>query len=327
MTKFTELTMPFRHRIKEIIYRFKYLSFKDDTSEIKEEDRNAVISMVDGRMYHGGLNDRFKGIISGSLFAEYIGRPFRIKYNFPFQLTDFLVPNEYDWRIEDRNISNSIFHSRPLCTRHENLKRLLKVRSKGQIRLYCNKDVTTLFDFEPFNTDWGNQFNRLFKPSPLLQAEIDRNLKEIGGDYIAMVFRFQNLLGDFKEYKFKKITDNEYKDKLIEANLNEIRKVLDSDIFKSSSIRRILVTSDSATFLDATQKLPGVFSLRGKTAHIDTKGTGNTNHLKAFVDFFMISKAKKVYSVKIDNMYRSDFPNYAAKIGHVPFERIIKTLS
>lgn len=326
MSRFTDLTMGFRHRIKEIIYGFKYLSLKDDTKVIDFEEREAVISMIDGRMWHGGITDRFKGIVSGALYAKYLGMPFRIKYNFPFDLTDYLLPNQYDWRIEERNISNSLFHSRALCTRHEKGKRMLKVRNKGQIRFYCNVDLTTVLDFQPFKTDWGEEFNRLFRPSPILQKEIDRHLEEIGEEYVAMVFRFQNLLGDFEEYKFKEIGDNQYKDRLIEANINEIINVLDSEKLKTGRTKKILVTSDSATFLERACKIPEVYSLKGRSAHVDTKGTGNTNHIKAFVDFFMISKANMVYSVTIDKMYPSDFPNYAAKVGHVPFKRINKTL-
>lgn len=54
--------------------------------------------MIDGTMYHGGICDRFKGIISSYNYCRYVGKPFRIRYNFPFELTDYIVPNKYDWR-------------------------------------------------------------------------------------------------------------------------------------------------------------------------------------------------------------------------------------
>lgn len=323
MSRFTDLTMGFRHRIKELAYAFKYFSFSDDSSFLLPYSvRNAVISMVDGRVWHGGLTDRFKGIVTGFLFAQYLERPFRIKYDFPFMLIDYLIPNEYNWIIDDEDISNSMFHSRALCTRHENGKRMLRVKAKGQIRFYCNVDLTGKLDLAPFKQDWGTIFNRLFKPAPTLQIELDRHLSQIEGKYIAMVFRFQNLLGDFEEYKFRKIEDSDCKERLILANLEEIRKMLNSDIFLDRC-SRILVTSDSAEFLERSQQIPEVYAITGKSAHIDTKGTGNKNHIKAFVDFFMISKAEAVYSVTIGDMYPSDFPNYAAKVGNIPFHRII----
>ena len=326
MSKFTDYTMGFRHRIKEMVYGLKYLSFKDDTALIPDSVKNAVISMVDGKMWHGGLTDRFKGIVSGFLFAQYQRRPFRIKYDFPFNLTDYLIPNLYDWIIEDIDISNCVWNARALCTRHEKGKRMLKLNHEGQIRFYCNVDLTQVLDFSPFNQNWGDVFNQLFKPSPILQLELDKHYRNIGGEYVAMVFRFQNLLGDFKEYNFKKIEDIVYKERLIEANLNEIRKILKSETMCNTAAK-ILVTSDSAEFLNRAREVDRVYTLDGKSAHIDTKGTGNTNHIKSFVDFYMISKANIVYSVVIDNMYPSDFPKYAAKIGDVPFQRIIKSIN
>ncbi|MDE6562306.1 MAG: hypothetical protein K2K75_13060 [Muribaculaceae bacterium] len=325
MSKYTDITIGLRHRIKEFFYGLKYLSIKNDIDSIDANERNSIISMVDGRMWHGGITDRFKGIISGALFAQYLNRPFRIKYTYPFQLTDYLVPNEYDWTIDDKNMSNSIFNSRALCTRHEKGKRMLKVNYDGQIRFYCNVDLTTKLDFAPFNQDWGKVFNSLFKPSPTLQKELDRHAMMIGGEYVAMAFRFQNLLGDFKEYHYKQINNPEYKERLIQANLDEIKNLLASGSFRQK-YKKILVTSDSGLFLERAQQIPNVYALSGKTAHVDTRNTGNTNHIKAFVDFFMISKASKVYSVSIDGMFESDFPKYAAKLMGVPFFRITRDL-
>lgn len=326
MSKFTDITMGFRHRIKEIIYGIKYLSLSDDSPSIDKDEKYAVISMVDGKMWHGGLTDRFKGIVSGALFAQYTGRPFRIKYDFPFQLTDYLIPNQYDWTISESNISKSLFNSRPLCLRHEKGRRMLRVKSKGQIRYYNNVDLTQFLEYPPFNQDWGMVFNWLFRPSPLLQKNIEIQLARIGGEYIAMVFRFQNLLGDFQEYKFKEISDEKRKKRLIEANLAEIQDMLSSQLTMRSS-KKIVVTSDSDEFLESAQKIEGVIALRGKSSHVDLHDTENENHMKAFIDFFILSKAKAIYSVTIDNMYPSDFPKYAAKVGNVPFHRIIKKLN
>lgn len=48
--------------------------------------------------------------------------------------------------------------------------------------------------------------------------------------------------------------------------------------------------------------------------------------LKSFLDFFMISESKAVYSVVINEMYKSEFPEYAAKINNIPFKRLIYTI-
>lgn len=43
---------------------------------------------------------------------------------------------------------------------------------------------------------FGLLFNKLFKPAPILQSWIDENLQILGQNFIALSFRFQNLLGD-----------------------------------------------------------------------------------------------------------------------------------
>ncbi len=45
--------------------------------------------------------------------------------------------------------------------------------------------------------------------------------------------------------------------------------------------------------------------------------------MKPFIDFFyLISEAQKVFSIKNKDMYPSGFPQYAAKVNNIPFERI-----
>ena len=309
----------FRHRIKELFYGVRYLSFFSGWDEVDKEERNAGIAMIDGRFRHGGICDRFKGMISLYNYCRYVGKPFRIRYYFPFELTDYIVPNKYDWRISDKNISDSIWHVRPICTRKENGKRLLKLNTNKQIRFYGNRDLSEFLQFPPFNDDWGDVFNYLFKPSPLIQEHLDYHKKAINGEYVAAAFRFQNLLGDFEEYHCSSITNSDEKEQLISANIEELKK-----IHEENPDMTILVTADSSTFLERVSVLEYVHAIKGKQSHVDTKNVDQSNTMKSFIDFYMLAGAKKVYGVVIDDMYPSDFPVCAAKIGHVPFIRIEK---
>lgn len=309
----------FRHRIREFYYGVRYLSFSADWGKVDEDLRNAGIAMIDGRMRHGGICDRFKGIISFYNYCRFAQKPFRIKYTFPFELTDYIVPNKYDWRISDNNISNSFWHVRPIYARKESGRRLLKLKTEKQIRFYGNRDFAYTLPFSPFNDDWGGVFNYLFKPSPILQERLDYHKNEINGEYIAAVFRFQNLLGDFKEYHIQALSDTESKEKLISANIEELRK-----IHEQNPDMRILVTSDSSSFLERASELEFVYAIKGRQSHIDTKNAPQSNAIKPFIDFYMIAGAKKVYGISLDDMYDSEFPVCAAKVGHVPFIRIEK---
>lgn len=319
--KLKHFCLGFRHRLKEIYMSVKDLSWSYSWKDVAADERESGIAMIDGKVYHGGICDRFKGLISFYAYCKYVGKPFRIRYNFPFELTDFLVPNKYDWRISDQNISDSIWHVRIISTRAEKGKRLLKLRTKKQIRFYGNYDLTKFIHFPPFNEDWGSVFNYLFKPSPALQEHLDFHKKEINGRYVAAVYRFQNLLGDFEEYHYKAIASEEYKEKMVTANLKELE-----NIHKEYPEVKILVTSDSNAFLERASELDYVYAIKGKQSHVDTKNAPQSNSIKPFIDFYMIAGAEKVFGIIINDMYKSEFPIYAAKIGNVPYIRIEKRL-
>ena len=71
------------------------------------------------------------------------------------------------------------------------------------------------------------------------------------------------------------------------------------------------------------QEIPSVYIVPGTVKHIDTAGeTDDTENIKMFTDYYLISNSQKVYSLWHEGMWKSAFPEYAAKIGNVPFERI-----
>ena len=61
--------------------------------------RKQIICMYDGRMDHGGIADRLRGVVSSYDVAKKMGYDFRIFFDHPFRLEDYLVPAKVDWRI------------------------------------------------------------------------------------------------------------------------------------------------------------------------------------------------------------------------------------
>ena len=84
------------HIIKERILTFKDLSF----SRTSRPEYQTAVAMVDGKQYHGGMCDRFKGMVSLYAYCKQRGIEFRILYNYPFDLSEYLVPSSYDWRLK-----------------------------------------------------------------------------------------------------------------------------------------------------------------------------------------------------------------------------------
>lgn len=110
--------------------------------EKRHPNSSLLIFLVDGREIHGGLADRFKGMVSAFCIAQVTHRAFRIDHHSPFPLEAFLEPNSYDWRIKESDrISYSIRESRLIHLKDgqlaDNLKRIPGLDPKIQLHCYC----------------------------------------------------------------------------------------------------------------------------------------------------------------------------------------------
>lgn len=326
-----------RHRVKEFILGTK-IAMKSSHLQRPSSEKPLIIAMIDGESFHGGLCDRFKGIISLYAYCKKHNYPFRIRYTYPFNLEDFLSPAQYDWTLKEGEYTDNPKYSKVLYMRGEHhATRLLNLHVKKQIHFYSNRDMLsrinaayskTSLDDEGY--DWGELFRELFKPGEILQARLDKLSREIGKDYDAAVFRFQNLLGDFKEYHFKELADKKEAENLLNKCLNYVHQLK-----AASPHRALLVTSDSTTFLRHVSQISGVYIIPGTLTHMDSVKHGASAsdsiasasdsmelHIKSFLDFYMISNAKKIVRVGTSIMYPSQFPVYAAKIHNRPFESV-----
>lgn len=296
------------HIINEKKYRRKWFDNKE------EENRFiGLVSCVDGRVQHGGLCDRFKGIVSTYCFCKLHSVPFRINYTTPFNLEDYLVPSCYDWRLKDGEYSTSYRNVEVLRLTGEPSPRRYRVPGKTQIHVYANRDSVNIQDPE---ADWGSLFKELFQPAKVLKKELDAL---DFGKYIALVFRFQNKLGDFKEYAYRPLPDGE-KQTLMKKCVEAVE-----GMHARFPELNLLVTSDSSSFLKEANSLGYVRIIPGNRVHIDSKDdkAKGDAFIKSFVDFYMISEAERVFSMGTADMYPSEFPMYAAKLNNRPFERVL----
>lgn len=288
-------------------------------TEFTKSPRKVLIVLIDGKNYHGGFCDRFKGIISLYHYCLVKNMEFKISYKFPFKLENYLIPNEYDWVLANDDYCNNIFSVKFInLVGDASAKRLIQIKTKKQIHCYANRNIVDeLNTYYNTNYSWGMLFGKLFKPNDKLRNLIDDHIKNIGDEYISAVFRFQQLLGDFREYNYPELP-NDKKEELIYKNVRAINML--SDKYPG---RKILVTSDSSTFLERAMKISGTYPLLGKVVHIDcTTNAEYDVYMKSFLDFFMLSKSKMIYSIGTKEMYKTEFPMYAAKINNIPFYRI-----
>lgn len=318
----------FIHDVVEKHYPFIY--DKETTATTNRPTAHTIIAMCNGFMRHGGLSDRFLGITSSFLYAKKNGVNFAISWTSPFNLQDYLVPNRYDWTIAPNNVIYNRPIACPICigsiykmcgtdkqkeekTQQQLINSIIKKHPKAQqYHLYSNAHFAT--------SQYHDLFNELFKPSPWLQQIINKHLTLLGENYTAMTFRFVHLLADFKDttQATETLSANER-----QAYINDCINVI-KQVHQRCNNSRILVTSDSETFLNEAKCLPYVYIADGKVAHIDnlTTTTGNNSADKEFADLFLLARAKKIYRVHKGKMYYSGFPLTAAMIGNTEVETI-----
>lgn len=292
--------------------------------------RREIVVMIDGKLPHGGLTDRFRNILSVYSYCKKNDIPFKLFYEYPCDLTSYLLPNQYDWRITSTELSSHVLDTKeiflyviPYNLPDEDFKKrnneahlrllndeLVKKR-KVQYHLYGNSFFA--------EGQYSELFKELFKPSSYLEQRVNQCMNNISESYEAVTLRFQQLLGDFEEGNFDILSTNEQKE-LIQKCVSKIKELYVVGFF---STQKILVTSDSPSFLAEVSNLPFVFIIPGKMEHMDfTHNSDVEMNAKSFVDLFLLMKAKRITLLRTGKMYKSGFPAFAAELGSIKFVEI-----
>lgn len=288
-----------------------------------------VIAIIDSTRRNGGLGDRLRHIISVYSFCKKENLPFRLHFTDPVDIRNFFVPNEYDWSINQDEISRSIFNTTitfllsgykskginfdaETSWQKSTLSKAVGKNMRKQVHVFGNAHLTKGQDFPIL-------FHELFKPSKKLQTRLDHVKSDVGNKYSAAVFRFQGLLGDLKERGSHELSEDE-KVRLKRQCSSKLQEMHEDGQFKNNIV---LVTSDSSSFLEYVGKLSFVKTIPGEIAHPDyDKNATVDTYLKSYVDLMMLSDADEIVLFRTGSMYESGFPQIAACIGNKPF-RII----
>jgi uncharacterized HAD superfamily protein len=327
MSSINNIKVKLKADLRPIINFYRKIKLKKEKYSTNKYPSASPLTyfIVDGSLNHGGLTDRLNGIISTYIICKISNIPFRIKWNFPFNLDQYLEPNQYNWLQKQNENYCKHKETKPIIVLNDpRSKALFNIKGNVQNHVYSNMNLLEKINSNyNSNYTWYSIFNELFKPSVSLKKHIEYNIKRIGKPYLGVVFRFQQLLGDFKEGNYKTLQLNEQA-KLIAKCINEV-----ISIRNQNQDFNILVTSDSTTFLDKVKNEKNVFIIPGKVVHITFSSNETFDvYMKSFIDFYMLSKAQKVYSVissemQIDgHLFLTTFPEYAAKVGNIPFSRI-----
>ena len=287
-----------------------------------KNSRKQIICMYDGRMDHGGIADRLRGAVSSYHVAKQMGYDFRIFFDHPFRLEDYLVPNTVDWRIAQDDLCYNTEDAGPMfCGSNGTLvepffqKLWFKKRfheANKQLHVYTNALLL------PRSKRYGELFRELFRPSERLEKALQQYAEPLQGGYITVSLRFIGLLDDFTERDGKHISKEEQQ-QLMERCVVQIQK-----IHERYPEKKVLLTSDSTRFLRyAAELLPFVCYIPGDVVHIDYQDeTPEDINIKLFVDMLLISRADEAFLLQTDKMYNSGFPRRAAQISGIPFHHV-----
>ncbi len=297
---------------------------RKNTGRAINGDMKTIIYMVQPETtFSGGLSDRLRGITSVYAECKRQKLPFRIVFE-PLHLEDYLEPNHYDWRIDSDDICWDTKQVYPctLLTYHGNLKNRLQLfAQKTILRYYFRKKHRQIHIYSNMavaDDQFGTLFRELFRPSPSLQRLIDNHLEKLGGkkNYVSLTFRFRQLLGDFKEGG--QVLPEAERESYIQKCINGIQK-----LHHIHPDDRLLVTSDSKTFLDRLSSLDYVYVIPGKVVHMGfTFDADRDTYMKSFVDYYMLSYAKKVCMMTDQLLFTSGFPKRAAMLNNADYEEI-----
>lgn len=289
--------------------------------------KNCYVICLYTKEFHGvggGLADRLKGMLCTYSVCKNLGLPFKIFFTAPFPLDSYFIPNTYDWRINQDQVNFNLKDSNVVilnnCSDGEWCQKKQKaymercLRSvKGQVHVYTNVSFV-------YKLNYGELFNELFRPSEQLAKSIAIHKDCIGQKYISISCRFLDLCGDFNETCRQKKIFSEKGRKIVFKSI--IKKI--SELRNENPDCKVLVNSDSSTFLKACENFDYVYIIPGNVTHIDNKQNEYTyeKYEKTFLDFMMIAHAEKIFIIKNNLMMNSGYPKAASLIYGKPFEVI-----
>lgn len=294
------------------------------TIPVKSIEKKRGICIYNGKIKNGGLADRLRGIISVYEVCKELDIDFKLIFNNPFEMSSFLVPNKVDWTIEEDDLN---YNTKVTDLCYIDTKTGSAYEAKRQKQWFRKEFKKSYKEFHirtnaifAYDSDYSTLFNELFRLSPRLQASIDKQKEILGTNYISTSFRFMNLLCDFNEtVEMQVLLTEAEKEALIARNIKQIEL-----LHANNPGKRILVNSDSSTFLKRVAAIEYVYTIPGNITHIDGKNNSDeySAYEKTFIDFFMIANAEKIYLMRTGQMYNSGYPLAASKIYNRPFEKI-----
>lgn len=260
---------------------------------------------------HPGLADRLKAIISTYNVAKANGYDFKIFFETPFILSEYLAPKK-DWLATLDDLEYSIFDTslyREISWREKNK---LKPNKQYHCYLYSGNLMPRVFPNTQYK--WCDLFHELFTPSDKLQNAYNE-LNIPPRTYVSIHIRFVNALEQFENTYYKNhLKTQEERDALIARCKEGIKEVIEEH-----NDTPVYVFSDSKVFLNSINDLP-IHTLDSSAIQHASVTNGGDSTLKTFLDLYVMSQSQAIYRFCAPEIYSiSHYALLAATIGDIPF--------
>lgn len=301
-------------KLRNLKRNFRYIR-KCGFRKLKAPD--TFFFVIDPSFKHPGLADRLKAIIAAYNQAKQNHLDFKIIFKTPFALEDYLNPAmvSNNWKADFSDLEYSLQGTRFV---NEENGWQLHAKAGKQYHCYNYKGDLLPLVFADSGFSWHELFAELFVPS----KEIQQAIKNVGLEartYDAVHLRFVNALENFEEGYYNGLPSEKEKQNLILRCKKGIRKIIN----QQGGTKQIVVFSDSERFLNSLSDLPVITLDSSSLGHISFTNA-HPQIVKTFLDFFVMSRANKVYRIASREMYLSScFSLCAARAGNVEFENLI----
>ena len=276
-------------------------------------DSGRVIVYMTSNTEFAGLADRLKTFVNCYIIATENQRKLSIYHDIGFRLEKYLIPNQVDWRIEPQHICRGL-NKVSFLWFNQSCPVLSNNKKEYHAYSLFNDIIPTLTPEQQARYTFHGVFNTLFTPSPHLQGLIRTAMEAAGlqeNRYIAVHLRFLNFFEPVEPDKTEK--DVTGTPKMQAQLINNVHDTIER-IFRESGCSHVLLLSDSNRFLQAEHPAY-VKVLPGTVGHVIRHNDNDAITDKAFLDLFVMSKAKHIYRLTGKHIYCGGFAQTAASIG------------
>lgn len=290
------------------------LSYLKNFGFCRVKNKNTFYFVLDSKFkHHPGLADRLKAIAGCYYIAKSNGYNFKI-VDMLDNLPNYLVPSKVNWIAKPSELEYSILETKLIAYSASAYKHHSKLTPNRQYQchIYRGDDLFFQNGLE-YEKKFYALFNELFKPSQLIEDALS-SVALKPEEYCAIHVRFVNALEAFESSRYPTLPKDKAEDLVIRC-IAALKKIVQQET------NPVVVFSDSSFFLERAKETGAIVLSTTNITHMSFDNSVAALS-KMYLDFFLISRAAKVYRLQSKNLRPTNFSVYAALAGGKTIEDI-----